>query len=263
MSTLHTLSRASGSATYVSPRPLRSTYQQTQAPSQSSAPLTITCGVNFPLEVPRRSDEIPDALLIEVNIRPARGVGQVRERHLEELVKRTLGTIIFKEDWPRQVCQVGLQVMTGGQEVEVEEGGQNVRYLGYLPGCVNAAVMGCLDAAVPMKTVLGAVMIGVTKSGDILGQPDAWERSICESLHVFGFTANGKLVLAESEGRFTVDEWEQGQALGQRMVIGQEAEEGDAIMNGNQEGLEGGSLINMLRQTIEARVARDERWNEG
>jgi len=109
---LHTLANADGSATYIAPN---RSYQ-------------IVAGVNYPVEVPYRSDEIPESTYIEVNLRPHNGVGMVKERHVEELVKRTLETIILGEETPRAMLQITLQVVSVAADESlpggVKDGGQ-------------------------------------------------------------------------------------------------------------------------------------------
>jgi len=249
-STLHTLHRASGSATYVS-----------STSSSAASPLTVTCGINFPVEVPRRSDELPTLLLIDVNVRPARGVGQVRERHIEELVKKTLNAVVSREDWPQMACQVGLQVVSG------EDEGNEGSYLGLLAGCINAALLGCLDAAVPMRTVAGAVLVGVMVDQDmrVIVQPGLRDRKKCKSLHVFAFGRDGSCLLMESEGRCSIEEWATAEATARRVVIG-DAEIGREramTMDSDERAIEGPSYMKRLTRSVEARVARDERWRDG
>ena len=257
LSTLHTLHRASGSATYVSPH--ANAYSTTQL--RPSPALKITSAVNFPIEISRRSEELPDRLLIEVNLRPARGVGQVRERHVEELVRRTLEAVVMVEGFPRQMCQIGLQITSGEDEGDVE--GNGVAYLSTLAGCVNAALMGCLDAGVPMNTVAGAVLVGIGRNGETIVQPDLMESARCRSLHIFVFTADGRLLLAESEGNFSIGEWEMTESVARKLVLQLDMDTEKVYTNGLQEQLENGSIIQMLRRSVDAKVTNDERWRDG
>ena len=187
---------------------------------------------------------------------------------------------------------------SGGQGEEAGE--DRTGYLWMLEGCINAAVLGCLDAGVPMRDVVGAVAVGVlrhprvTKSGvsqrswseaELLVQPAPREKRQCASLHVFAFTGDGQLVLAESEGKFDVDKWGRAERVARRAVVGRNRGGGEAKgqtagqdtgMNGHQdheqetdayfEGqdlLEDGSILETFRRCVEERVARDERWKGG
>ena len=238
--TLHPLHRASGSATYTSP----------------SSNLTILSAVNTPLEVSRRSDELPTSLLIEVNVRPHDGVGMVKERHLEELVRKTLQTVVLVEEYPRYLMQVGLQILRAERTAEegssVEDG-----YLGVLCGLLNAASLGVLDAAVAMKEVFVAILLGVSKDGKIAVEPTMRDRGACSSLHVFCFGGKGSLLLSESEGRFGIDEWEKVQAVAKEACLGSGL---DVEMNGKAARQ---TLLQGVRAKLENRIALDQRWRAG
>jgi exosome complex component RRP46 len=113
--TLTHLNRADGSATY------------------THNGYFIIGAVNGPIEVQRR-DELPEEAAIEVNVRPAMGVGSAyspltifqhqdankhqapRERHLETLVHSTLRSIILTRQIPRTLVQVTLQVRSLPEE---------------------------------------------------------------------------------------------------------------------------------------------------
>ena len=238
--TLHPLHRASGSATYTS----------------STSNLTILGVVNFPLEVPRRSDEIPTELLIEVNVRPHDGIGMVKERHLEELVRKTLQAVVLIEDHPRCLLQVGLQILRA--ERTAEEGSSVTDgYLGTLCGLLNAAGLGVLDAAVGMREVFVAVFVGVSAEGTVLVEPRMRDRGSCRSLHAFCFGGKGGLLLAESEGRFNLGEWEQAQAVAKKVCLGSGP---DAEMNGTTTRQ---ILLQGVRGKLEERIAMDQRWRGG
>lgn len=94
---LSPLHRADGSATYTSP-----------------SAITITASCSGPLEVPRRSDELPEECFVEVNIRPASGVGGVKERHLEKIVGDTVRAVLVEGWGAGRMVAVTLQVMRGG-----------------------------------------------------------------------------------------------------------------------------------------------------
>ena len=258
---LHSLANADGSATYI-------------APHQS---YKIIAGVNYPVEVPYRSDEIPDSTFIEVNIRPHNGVGMVKERHVEDLIKCSLQAIVLDRETPRTMLQVTLQVVS----VETNEsfpggikgGGQGETYLDMLAASVNAAVLGCLDAGVQMKTVAGAALIGLSRGdGQVLLSPGVLQQNKCSSLHVFAFTKHGKTLLVESEGIFSMDKWRQAEQAARIAVLGHLANTTNASnINHRQNGESATngtgtdptiSVMDMIRNALEARVIKDESWRE-
>ena len=76
---------------------------------------SIIGAVNGPIEVLRR-DELPEEGTVEVNVRPAAGVGNPRERHLETLLHTTLRSIILTRSIPRTLVQITLQVRSLPEE---------------------------------------------------------------------------------------------------------------------------------------------------
>lgn len=223
-SVLRPLHNANGSATYTSPNDLH----------------TVTVGVNYPVEAPYRSDEIPEATLIEVNVRPANGVALVKERYVESLVKRTLQAITRLEETPRMLLQVTLQITSAEVDESlpggIKNGGQGETYLPVLTSAINAAVLGCLTGGVQMKQIAVAALIGVGKDGTCLVSPRVEDRKRCRSLHVFAIDGTGGVVLAESEGSFKIEEWTR--ALEQAQLLVQGAGDGDT------------GLLEMLRRKI-------------
>ncbi|KAJ9614283.1 exosome non-catalytic core subunit rrp46 [Cladophialophora chaetospira] len=258
---LHTLTNADGSATY-------------SAPHQG---YKIIAGVNYPVEVPYRSDEIPESTFIEVNLRPHNGVGMVKERHVENLVKRTLQALILGEQTPRTMLQVTLQVVS----VETDEslpggvkgGGRGETYLDVLASAFNAAILGCLDAGVQMSTIAAAAVIGLGRDSDqVVVNPGVLQRKKSSSLHVFALTKDGKTLLMESEGKFSMGNLKQAEQAARLAVLGHLANDtnasnatehrnGDVAMNGT-ENSSVTSMLDVMRKAMEARVIKDESWRQ-
>lgn len=118
--TLHPLNRATGSARYTSP----------------NSPHTILATINGPHELPKRSDEIPDNVFVDVHVRPAVGVSGVRERRLEEIVKKTVGSaeILRGREMMRLGIMVGLLVVGGREGGGGTQGKEVCSFLFSFPG---------------------------------------------------------------------------------------------------------------------------------
>ena len=229
---LHPLHNADGSATYTAPNDTH----------------TVIAGINYPVEVAYRSDEIPDSIFIDVNLRPHNGVAMVKERRVEFLVRQTLQVIVRIQDAPRMMLQVTLQVASAETDEDlpggIKEGGQGETYLPVLVSALNAAFLGCLDAAVHMKQMAGAVLIGVTHDGSLIQDPRVAERKRCKSLHAFAITGSAEVILMQSEGPFTIEEWNSAQDLAAKLVVGM----GDT------------SLLGVMRQAVQAGATAKQRW---
>jgi exosome complex component RRP46 len=255
---LHTLASADGSATYISP----------------DGGYKILAGVNYPVEVPYRSDELADSTFVEVNLRPHNGVGMVKERHVEQLIKRTLQAVIFGQETPRTMLQITLQVMSVENDESlpggIKGGGQGETYLDMLAAALNAAVLGSLDAGVQMRTMVGATVIGLTRDGQVVVSPGVLQRKRCSSLHVFAFNKQGKTLLMESEGKFNMPDWKQADQIARSVVLGHLANTitsdsinnhngGDAATNGTPDTL-ARSVMDIFAKALEVRVIKDESW---
>lgn len=245
---LHSLSSSDGSALYT-------------PPSQSS---TFLAGINYPLEVSYRSNEIPEDTYIEVHLRPNNAVGVVKERHIEQLVARVLRSIVLGDETPRCMLQCTIQVtdseinesLPGG----VKGGGQAESYLETLASAINIAVLGCLDAGVQMRGVAGAAVVSISPTGKVDAWPGLKERKEAESLHVFCYGRDGQNLLFESEGHFELDWWVEAERVARAVVLGgmgrdDEGENGDVVMEEKSE-----SLFATFRRVVEERVERDNRW---
>jgi len=104
----------------------------------------------------QRRDELPEEAAIEVNVRPAMGVGSPRERHLETLVHNTLRSIILTRAIPRTLVQITLQVRSLPEEDSTA--GVNTS-LTLLPHLLHTALLALLSASIPLRTILTSVMI--------------------------------------------------------------------------------------------------------
>jgi exosome complex component RRP46 len=76
----------------------------------SAAGYTVIAAVNGPIQVQRR-DELPQHAALEVNVRPAVGLGSPKERHLESLIHSTLRHIVLTHQHPRTLFQLTLQIV--------------------------------------------------------------------------------------------------------------------------------------------------------
>lgn len=88
--------------------------------------------------------------------------------------------------------------------------------------------------------------------------PTAREIEKSQSLHVFAFTSHNDLILAESEGEFTMKEWNTVLNIAQRQCCASSSSE-DVDMTGD-ETLVGADLKNFTRSIVEAKIASDLYW---
>ena len=242
---LHPLHRADGSATHTTPH------------------LTILAAVNGPVEVSRR-DELPDASFIEVNVRPASGVGGPRERWLESVVASTLRAVVLTHLHPRTLVQVTLQVV---KDVDAEAGGvklrKGIKDVVVIPSLVNAAFAALVDSGLPLERTVVAGLGTVGNEGEIAVEPSAKEIAACKSVHAMAFAMVGEeqsLLLNESAGVFGLEEWEKVEdMLRERAVTALEQDDEDEDMEGSGSDIKSNSW---LRKAVEESVQKGEAWKE-
>ncbi|GAP83468.1 putative exosome complex subunit rrp46 protein [Rosellinia necatrix] len=238
------LHKADGSATY------------------SYAGYTVIGAVNGPIEAQKR-DELPEEAIIDVVVRPAAGVGGTRERHLESLIQSTLRQIVLVNNFPRSLIQIILQITVipeneylNGKIVQA-----NVN-LPVLPALLQAAILSLLSASVPMTATLTSTSLAVgSKEGQrqVIANPTARQIEQSQSFHVLAFTSQNDLILAESEGVFTMMEWDNVyEAARNQCCTTTNADETDTLM---KEGIPTEiDLKRFIRSTVEEKTASDLYW---
>ncbi|CZS98320.1 related to RRP46 protein, involved in rRNA processing [Rhynchosporium agropyri] len=247
---------------------------------------TVIGAVNGPLEIQRR-DELPEEAAIDVVVRPAAGVGGLklsskyiclvaailtefvlgtRERHLESILQSTLRQIILIHNFPRTLIQITLQITsTPENDTAGSKLTQASSNLPILPTLLQTAVLALLSASLPLSMTLTSTFLALTSDGSskrIVVNPTLLESEAASSVHVMAFTSHGDLLVAESEGDFTLKEWEavhdaaksfccdESQTSGARHVAQDEMDEKNGIM------------MMFVQSTLEDKVESDLQWKE-
>ncbi|KAJ4984378.1 exosome complex subunit Rrp46 [Stagonosporopsis vannaccii] len=245
--TLTHLNRADGSATY--------TYNG----------YSIIGAVNGPIEVQRR-DEQPEEATLEVNVRPSAGVGTPRERHLEALLHNTLRSIILTRLIPRTLVQITLQV----RSLPEEDASTGVNTsLTLLPHLLHTAFLSLLSASIPLSTTLTSILVAypssTTKISTTLFSPTANEllrAKPIRSTHVFAFSGDRRLLLNESDGKFSYEEWEEACELAEEVCC-KEEDEGGVSLGDSMEvdgAVQSQNLEKWLREVVRKKVEHEQRW---
>lgn len=221
---------------------------------------SVIAAVNGPIEV-QRKDEIPEEAAIDVVLRPAVGIGAVRERHLESIVQKALRQIVILTANPRTLISVSLQVTatptgsSGPKELH-----QSHTNLPLLPSLLQSSMLALLATSIPLAMVLTSILVAVSASGELLSdtQPDDIKEAV--SLHVFGFSSHGELAVAESEGAFSIDTWEHAYNHAEQKCRGSAIRDVDQTGDVNMESSSLDSLDNSIKRAMEQKIAKEERW---
>jgi exosome complex component RRP46 len=129
-----------------------------------------------------------------------------------------------------------------------------------IPALLHSAILGLLSAAIPLKTIGAATLLAVPEEEgkDIIVDPSAVDINHAKSVHALAFTSHDELLLSESEGAFTPDEWTKVLQLGQRICCEHQKPGLDTAMSGDD--IESPSMRQFIRSAMEAKVAEDLYW---
>lgn len=97
----------------------------------------------------------------------------------------------------------------------------------------------------------------------MIGEPGADAVDEALSLHVLGFSSHGELLVAESDGAFDIDTWEQVYDKAEDRCRGSNAGGSDETGDIDMESTDQDSLERAFRRAVEEKSVREHRWKEG
>jgi exosome complex component RRP46 len=139
-----------------------------------------------------------------------------------------------------------------------------------LPHLLHTSLLALLSASIPLSTTLTSVLIALPTSATPLLSPTANEllrAKPIKSVHVFAFAGDRRLLLNESDGTFTYDEWEEACDMAEEVCC--RDEEGGGVSLGGGMEVDGqqesgsGNLEKWLRDVVGRKVEWEQRWKKG
>jgi exosome complex component RRP46 len=132
-----------------------------------------------------------------------------------------------------------------------------------MPALMQTAVLALLSAGVPMRATATATAVAIAQQGGakkITVDPTPRDIETARSVHVLAFTSHDELLLAESEGDFTVKEWDDVYETAKAICCrSAPAKEGVAMVL-DDEDAGGPDMRQFLRSAAGAKVAADLHW---
>ena len=132
-----------------------------------------------------------------------------------------------------------------------------------MPALMQTAVLALLSAGVPMRATATATAVAVVHQDGAkktVVDPSPRDIETAQSVHALAFTSHGRLLLAESEGDFTVKEWDDLYETAKGICCrSAPAKEGMAMVLDEEESV-GADMRQFLRSTMESKVAADLHW---
>lgn len=133
-----------------------------------------------------------------------------------------------------------------------------------IPALLQTAVLALLSAGVPLRSTATSTAVAILQSDGnprIVADPSPREIESAKSTHVFAFTSHDELLLVESEGDFTVQDWERACEAAQDICCQPEKGSGaNMVLDDDSDGPGSINMRQFLRSAIESKVASDLHW---
>jgi exosome complex component RRP46 len=113
----------------------------------------------------------------------------------------------------------------------------------------------------PLSLTLTSVLLALTSDGTakgIIRNPTLIQSQSADSLHVLAFTSQGDLLVAESEGSFTIGDWDDIFEAGKAICCNETKQTDEhEMMDEKDRGMQ-----MFVKSTLKAKVAADLHWKE-
>ena len=106
---------------------------------------------------------------------------------------------------------------------------------------------------------LTATLVAVNPDATLTIDPSIQQVKLASSIHVLAFSSHGVLVVAESEGDFTMDTWEEAHQKAKlhcRGENGEESESEDVSMTSDDVP----KLESVLKDAVQRKIAEERKW---
>lgn len=110
---------------------------------------------------------------------------------------------------------------------------------------------------------LTSTFLALTSDGSsrsVIVSPTLLESQAASSVHVMAFTSNGDLLVAESEGDFTLKDWEAVHDAAKAICC----DDSNSSEDMGDEGMDekNGSLMMFVKSTLEDKIESDLHWKD-
>lgn len=120
-------------------------------------------------------------------------------------------------------------------------------------------MLALLTTSIPLVITVTAALMCIDEDGAILSNPVARDLRLANSVHVLAFSSLGKMILAQSEGNFSIDDWETVHSRARQTCLGSDSaqDHGDDVsMTSEQDE----SLQEKLRDAVGRKVSKEQAW---
>jgi len=134
-----------------------------------------------------------------------------------------------------------------------------------LPALLQAAVLTLLSASIPLAVTLTSVLLAITSdqnSRSIVRNPSPLQFHNADSVHVLAFTSHSELLVAESVGSFSIEDWGDVYEVGKSLCCdGANAADDDVMQDGGLDG-KSGDMMMFVKSILKSKVDSDLHWKD-
>jgi len=121
-----------------------------------------------------------------------------------------------------------------------------------LPALLHTAVLALLSASTPLAKTIASTLLVSNGSKGIIRNPTLMQVQEAQSVHIFAFDSFKELLIAESEGDFSMGEWEELYKVAEQLCCGSHAD--DPMQEEEQ------SMQQFIQNALREKVADDFQW---
>jgi exosome complex component RRP46 len=168
-----------------------------------------------------------------------------------------LRDVILVRSFPRSLIQLTLQVLQLPESIAAGTKSSSA-VLPLLAPLLQTTMLSLLAASIPLRTTFTSVCLAVSHNGAIATFPSPKDIANAKSLHVFSFSLRGEMLVAESEGAFDMELWDQASQVAEGVCRyeggGVEMDLGNAQNKLN--------LEKWIRDLIEEKAQKEQSWRD-
>ena len=108
---------------------------------------------------------------------------------------------------------------------------------------------------------LTATLVAVNPDATLTKDPSVQQVKLASSIHVLAFSSHGVLLVAESEGDFMMDTWEEVHQKAKLNCHGENEEESESedVSMTSDDVLK---LESVLKDVVERKIAKERKWKD-
>ena len=108
---------------------------------------------------------------------------------------------------------------------------------------------------------LTVALVAVDSNDALMIKPSTEKINLASSIHVLAFSSHGDLLVAESEGDFTIDTWDEIYQKARLICYGEERDEsGSEKISMKSDDVS--NLDTVLKDAVERKVAKEQIWKK-